>query len=237
MGCSTYFICIDVVGQGVACGGLPFLGTGCPVPDIANIYLICNFYCLGYCFYNCPPPRMFPPMYFLFEKNGLDYFPWTSFISYLHTIFLIINGVISGLATDSPCGVLGRWWTTCLLSDGAILFLNESRCVCLTSWRRIFYWCLVFIFVFIHYPNVTIPWICLERSLNEFYLYMKPNSFPSKASIVVFFSHHSRIYWFLPEETKCVFPTSWSKTNEYLNSAKQITRNWNVNLVSVLNTS
>ena len=42
-------------------------------------------------------------------------------------------------------------------------------------------------------------------------LYMKPISFQSKAS-VVFFSQHSRIYWFLPEETKCVFPTYWQKT-------------------------
>ena len=37
-----------------------------------------------------------------FLKNGLDWFPWTSFISYLHTILRIISRSVSGLATDSP---------------------------------------------------------------------------------------------------------------------------------------
>ena len=31
-----------LMGKGMAYGGLPFLGTGCPVPDVANIYLIWN---------------------------------------------------------------------------------------------------------------------------------------------------------------------------------------------------
>ena len=43
---------------------------------------------------------------------------------------------------------------------------------------------------------------------------------------------------FLPDETKCVFPTyRTKKTNEYLNSVEQIIGNWNVSLVSVLITS
>ena len=42
-------------------------------------------------------------------------------------------------------------------------------------------------------------------------LYIKPISFQSKASVVCSVSHRSRIYWFVPEETKCVFPTYWSK--------------------------
>ena len=41
-------------------------------------------------------------------------------------------------------------------------------------------------------------------------LYMNPISFQSKASVVLF-SHRSHICWFLPEETKCVFATYWSK--------------------------
>ena len=27
--------------EGMACGGLPFLGTGCPIPDVDNLYLLC----------------------------------------------------------------------------------------------------------------------------------------------------------------------------------------------------
>ena len=35
----------------------------------------------------------------------------------LHAILRIISRGVSGLATDSPCGVWGRGWTTCLLHD------------------------------------------------------------------------------------------------------------------------
>ena len=28
------------MGEGMAYGGLPFPGTGCPVPDVGNIYLV-----------------------------------------------------------------------------------------------------------------------------------------------------------------------------------------------------
>ena len=37
--------------------------------------------------------------------------------SRLHAILRIISRGVSGLATDSPCGVWGRGWTTCLLHD------------------------------------------------------------------------------------------------------------------------
>ena len=43
--------------KAIACGGLPFPSTGCTVPDVANIYLTCNVQCMGYCFYNFPPPK------------------------------------------------------------------------------------------------------------------------------------------------------------------------------------
>ena len=46
-----------------------------------------------------------------FLKNGLGYFPWTSFVSHLHTILRIISRSVSG------------GWTTCLLCNGPILVL------------------------------------------------------------------------------------------------------------------
>ena len=49
-----------------------------------------------------------------FSNNGLNKLPWTS---YLHAILRITSRGVSGLATDSPCGVWGRGWTTCLLHD------------------------------------------------------------------------------------------------------------------------
>ena len=60
-----------------------------------------------------------------------------------------------GLATYSSCGVWAVdeppvWW-----SNFRFVFLNESWCIRLTCLRGIFYWCLVFIIVFIQCPNVT----------------------------------------------------------------------------------
>ena len=42
MVCATNIYFYWLMGKEVAYGGLPFLGTGYPVPDIANIYLMWN---------------------------------------------------------------------------------------------------------------------------------------------------------------------------------------------------
>ena len=39
---------------------------------------------------------------------------------HLHAILKNISRGVSGLATDSPCGVWGRRWTTCLLHDSPL---------------------------------------------------------------------------------------------------------------------
>ena len=33
-----------LMGEGMACGGLPFPGTGCPIPDVDNLCLCIDFY-------------------------------------------------------------------------------------------------------------------------------------------------------------------------------------------------
>ena len=34
-----------LMGEGMACGGLPFPGTGCPIPDVDYLCLLCiDFY-------------------------------------------------------------------------------------------------------------------------------------------------------------------------------------------------
>ena len=71
--------------------------------------------------------------------------------------------------------------------------------------------------VWIHIFRLTgkknnIPWICYERSFSEFYLSIW-NQLVFNQRLQLFVSHRSRIYWFLPEETKCIFQINWSKNN------------------------
>ena len=62
----------------------------------------------------------------------------------------------------------------------------------------------------LHVSMCVIPWVCYERSLGEFYLSVWNQLFLIKGFSCLF-SHRSHIYGFLPEKTKCVFPTYWSK--------------------------
>ena len=112
-----------LVGKGMAYCGLPFPASGCPVPDLTNIYLIGNVLCMGFCFYNCPP-------IFVVSAHGLSFKKRMGLVSmdilhiiFIYTILRIISRSVSGLATDSSCGVWGRGWTTCFLCDGPILGL------------------------------------------------------------------------------------------------------------------
>ena len=63
---------------------------------------------------------------FCFSNNGLNKLSWTS---YIHAILRIISRGVSGLATDSPCGVWERGWTTYLL-HGSPLFGSHFKLVC-----------------------------------------------------------------------------------------------------------
>ena len=58
---------ISMVGEGVACGGLPFSGTGCPIPDVDKLCLLCIDLCLGCCFYFNHLSRMFLSTGFAFR--------------------------------------------------------------------------------------------------------------------------------------------------------------------------
>ena len=72
------------------------------------------------------------PMMFLSTGFAFWITDWTCCHGpYLHAILRIISRSVSGLATDSPCGVWGRGWTTCLL-HGSPLFGShfKMRVVC-----------------------------------------------------------------------------------------------------------
>ena len=61
-----------------------------------------------------------------------------------------------------------------------------------------------------HHDCIHVPWICYEISFSEFYLFIW-NQLVFNQKLQLFVSHHSHLYWFLPEETKCVSPTYWAK--------------------------
>ena len=104
-------------GGGMACGGLPFPGTGCPIPDVDYLCLLCiDFYVWDSVSIFNHLPRMF-----LFTDFAFRITDWTCCHGpHLHAILRIITRGVSGLATDSPCCVWGRGWTTCLLHDGPL---------------------------------------------------------------------------------------------------------------------
>ena len=80
---------------------------------------------------------------------------------------------------------------------------------------------------------MDIPWEKFQWVLP---LYMKPISFQSKASVIC--SITTAVFIDFCLKTLNVFSQHiGKKTNEYLYSTEQITRNWNFNLVSVLITS
>ena len=58
---------------------------------------------------------------------------------HLHAILRIISRGVSGLATDSPCGVWGRGWTTCLLHDSPLFGSHFKMRVGMKVWSDISY--------------------------------------------------------------------------------------------------
>ena len=106
-----------LMGEGMACGDLPFPGTGCPIPDVDNICLLCiDFYVWDAVSTFNHPPRMFLSTDFAFRMT--DWYCCHG--PHLHAILRVISRGVSGLATDSPRGVWSRGWTTCLMHDSPL---------------------------------------------------------------------------------------------------------------------
>ena len=122
--------------EGMACGGLPFLGTGCPIPDVDNLCLLCiDFYVWDSVSIFNHLPRMFLSTDFAFQITD-----WACYFgSHLHAILRIISRSVSGLATDSHCGFWGRGWTTCLLHDSPFFGSHFKAKVGMWVWSGISY--------------------------------------------------------------------------------------------------
>ena len=60
-----------LIGEGMACGGLPFPGTGCPLqPDVGNLCLLCiDFYVWDAVSIFNHSPKMFLSTDFAFRKT------------------------------------------------------------------------------------------------------------------------------------------------------------------------
>ena len=99
-------------------------------------------------------PMMFLYMDFFFEKRiclvSMD-------LLYIRFTYYTQRSV-SNWATDTPCGVWGRSWTTCLPRGDPILGLGFQRMVgvyVLHNGEEVSIHMLAFILIVIHYPSFT----------------------------------------------------------------------------------
>ena len=158
-----------LMGKGVACGGLPFRGTSCPVPDVANIYLTWMPNVGTTVSIIVQHPKIFPPTEFLFEKR----------IGLVFMDLLCIRSTYYSQDNQQECfelnllQCLGTWMNHlpfCWCSNFRRMFINESWCVSLAWLRGIFYGCLLFSIICIHCPNVLLNYSSHMVSLwNSFF--------------------------------------------------------------------
>ena len=128
-----------LMGEGTACGGLPFSGTGCPIwcwQSLLVMYLTFMFGILFLFFYFSPPPYDVFVHGSCFSNNGLNMLPWTSFTCYTKDnqqgCFRLSNWF--------SLRRLGPWMNHLLLHDSSLFWLtfqNESWYVCL-EWYFIY---------------------------------------------------------------------------------------------------
>ena len=155
---------------------LPFPGTGCPIPDVDNLCLLCID------FYGLDAVSNFNHLTMMFLSTDIA-FRITDCTCchepHLHAILRINSRGVSGLATDSPCGVWGRGWTTCLLHYSPIFGSHFKMRVGMWVWSDIYYFlprltvsCMKLVIVLL-YDNLFIyqvlcTLICRRRSLYSF---------------------------------------------------------------------
>ena len=96
---------------------VPFPGTGCPIPDVDKLCLLCiDFYVWDAVSIFNHLPRMFLSTDFAFRITD-----WTCCHGpHLHAILRMISRGVSGLANDYPCAIWGREWIACLLHDSPL---------------------------------------------------------------------------------------------------------------------
>ena len=98
--------------------------VACPSRALVVLYrMLTIFACYVFDFYVWDAVSIFNhlPRMFLSTDFAFRITDWTCCHGpHLHAILKVISRGVSCLATDSPCGVWGRGWTTCLLHDSPL---------------------------------------------------------------------------------------------------------------------
>ena len=138
-----------------------------------------------YCLYVWDAVSIFNhlPKMFLSTDSAFRITDWTCCHGpHLHAILTIISRGASGLATDSPCGVWGRGWTTCLLHHSPLFGSHFKMRVGMQVWSDISYINYCFprftvscmkLVIFLLYNNIFIYQVLCKvtyRSLYSFFL-------------------------------------------------------------------
>ena len=149
--------------EGMAWGGLPFPCTGCPIPDVDNLCLLgIDFYVWDANSIFTHLPRMFLSTDFVFRITDCTCYHGPHF----HAILRIISSGASGLVTDSPCGVWGRGWTTCLLHDSPFFDSHFKMRVGMYVWGDITY-----IYYFLPLFTVSCMTLVIFLLYNNLFIY------------------------------------------------------------------
>ena len=160
----------QIDGEGMACDGLPFPGTGCPVPGVGNDYFCMKWLMYGKLLLHLATSiGSFCPSTF-FSNKELDNLPWTSFIWDTQTKLRVISRGVPGLITDFPC-VWGRGWTTCPQYGSplsGLCFKWELVCKFVTLMTNF----LLIFLLFVHYPSFAyyfFPLKCFNSQITIFH--------------------------------------------------------------------
>ena len=139
--CNVY-LDVELMGEGMAYGGLPFPAMRCHILGIDDTSFVSNDRYMGRCLCIHPPPLGVFDHGRLYLSNVLHMLQlacvWYEFyIVKLQTI----SRSAPGSAAHAPCGVWGLGSTTYLLIGGRLrcMYQNGSWWVSLVKWRGCFY--------------------------------------------------------------------------------------------------
>ena len=154
VGCVTCFICIERWGKKwpmVACPSWHWMSCSRYCQYLLDMQ--CLMYGLLFLQFSTPTPNR---IFSFWKKNGLVsmdllYIIFTYYTQRNQQEYFRLTNWFSLRSLGSWMNHLPPVW----YSNFSFVLLNERWCVRFKYWRGIFYWCLVFIIVFIHCLNVT----------------------------------------------------------------------------------
>ena len=147
-------------------------------------------------FYNPSPPRMFLSLALLSECRIQHGAIGPLYVTSSYSTCIFCRGV-SGFATDCPCDVWCRGWTTCLLHIGPP-FGNRF----LNSWAiGLTYWIVYLIFFVFWHMQLYMSWYIISffwlylYVLNILYFFFKYTCTNIFHSLCTFYGNTLQIHW------------------------------------------